>query len=311
MIAVSAPGKLILAGEYAVLRGGIAVVAAVRRRAIARQVAPDPARAAALSPFLAAAVRVLESSADAAAAAALLRDAIDVDTSALHDGPTKLGLGSSAAATVAGIGCALAGAGLPLRRDLVLTLARNAHRLAQGARGVPGSGADVLASTHGGTLWMRDSEHGPLSLPAVTWVPLWTGQAADTVTLVAAVEHARVARPLEVDVTVDAIGAAAQQLTEATGPAGVIAAIEAGGEAIARLGAVVGIDLETERVREVRRAVRAAGGAVKTCGAGGGDVAIAALPPGFEVTRLAGAFSKSGCTPLDLPFDPRGVDLDS
>ena len=92
---VSAPGKLILAGEYAVLRGGIAVVAAVRRRAVARVVPHDPGRV--LSPFLDAAARVLES-ADAADAAALLRGSIEVDTSALHDGPTKLGLGSSAAA---------------------------------------------------------------------------------------------------------------------------------------------------------------------------------------------------------------------
>ena len=310
MTAVSAPGKLILAGEYAVLRGGLAVVAAVRRRAIARVVAPDPARAARRSPFLDAAARVLDG-ADHPDAAELLRTAVEVDTSALHDGPTKLGLGSSAAATVAAIGCAIAGTGQPLRRDLVHMLARNAHRLAQGARGVPGSGADVLASARGGVLWMRDSDHGPVALPAVTWVPLWTGQAADTVALVAAVEQARIARPLGIDVIVDQIGAAAEELAAAADAAAVIAAIEAGGEAIAQLSAIVGVDLETERVREVRRAVRDAGGAVKTCGAGGGDVAIAALPPGFEVTALAEAFSKAGCRPLDLPFDPRGVDIEA
>lgn len=305
IIAVSAPGKLILAGEYAVLRGGIAVVAAVRRRAVARLVPADPARAARLSPFLAAAARVLDEP-----AAALLRDAIEVDSSALHDGPTKLGLGSSAAATVAAIGCALAGAGHPLRRDIVHLLARNAHRHAQGARGVPGSGADVLASTYGGTRWMRDSEHGALTLPAVTWVPLWTGQAADTVALVAAVEHARVARPLGVDVVLDAIAAAAQQLTEATDEAGVIAAIGAGAEGIAQLSAVVGVDLETERVRAARRIAQRVGGELKTCGAGGGDVAIAVLPTGCELAELSPAFLETGCRPLDLPFDPRGVELE-
>jgi phosphomevalonate kinase len=305
---VSAPGKLILAGEYAVLRGGIAVVAAVRRRALARLVPHDPAHV--LSPFLDAAARVLES-ADAPDAAALLRGSIEVDTSALRDGPTKLGLGSSAAATVAGIGCALAASGRPLRRDLVLTLARNAHALAQGARGVPGSGADILASTEGGVLWMRDRQHGPLTLPAVQWLPLWTGHAADTVSLVAAVERARVARPLGVDVVVDGIAAAAQQLTEATDEAGVIAAIAAGAEGIARLSAVVGVDLETERVRAARVVAHRAGGEVKTCGAGGGDVAIAVLPSGCELADLAPAFLEAGCRPLDLPFDPRGVDIDS
>ena len=307
-LAASAPGKLILAGEYAVLRGATAIVAAVRRRAHAGVVKRDPARAEHLSPFLAAAAKVLAERADAAEAASLLREAIEVDTGALRGGDgVKLGLGSSAAATVAGVGCALVASGQPLRRDLVHMIARDAHRIAQG--GV-GSGADVAAATFGGVLWLRDGAHGAIALPEVVWVPVWTGRAADTVTLVAAVDAARAARPADVDAALDAIAAAADALADARDAAQVIAAIDQGGDAIVRLAAAAGVDLETDPVRRARITVRRLGGALKTCGAGGGDVAIAAFPPGFDPAVAGPELRAAGCEPLDLPFDQRGVDIE-
>ena len=306
-IVVSAPGKLILAGEYAVLRGGLAVAAAVKRRAIAFVVDRDPARAAGLTPFLAAAARVLEERANDATAAAIVREAIVVDSTALRSDDSKLGLGSSAAVTVAAIGAALIASGGPLRRDLVHTLARAAHLHAQGGRG---SGADITAATFGGTLWVREGAHGPLALPAATWIPLWTGRPADTVSLIRAVEAARDARPAAVDTACDRIAAAAQALSDATSDVEAIAAIDLGGDAIVELAAAAHLDLETDPVRAARRVARRLGGAVKTCGAGGGDLAIACLPAGTEVTSVTQAFLETGCTPLDLPFDPRGVDID-
>jgi len=306
-LAVSAPGKLILAGEYAVLRGGLAVVGAVKRRAIAHVAPPDPARTAALSPFLAAAAEILESRADAADAAAVIRRAITVDSSQLRGAAGKLGLGSSAAVTVAAIGAALVATGGPLQRDLVHTLARAAHRRAQGGLG---SGADITAATFGGTLWIREGAHGTLALAPATWLPLWTGRSADTVALIRAVEAAHAERPAEVDAATDAIAAAAQALADATGDREAIEAIERGADAIVRLGTAAGLDLETEPVRAARRVARRFGGAVKTCGAGGGDLAIAVLPQDTEVSVVTRAFLEAGCTPLDLPFDPRGVDID-
>ena len=43
---VSAPGKLVILGDYAVLDGGLAIVAAIDRRATGQAVARDPARPA-------------------------------------------------------------------------------------------------------------------------------------------------------------------------------------------------------------------------------------------------------------------------
>ena len=65
----SAPGKVMLAGEYAVLDGGVAIMVAVDRRAQARRAAaPAPP-----SEFLAAAGEVLAAELGPDAAAALAR----------------------------------------------------------------------------------------------------------------------------------------------------------------------------------------------------------------------------------------------
>src|SRR5687767_8580508 len=100
----TAPGKLILTGEYAVLAGAPAIVVAVDRRAVARRNATPRGS----SPFLlAVAVEIAErrGAADPAARAAL---EISVDSTAFYDRMTKLGLGSSAAVTVAATALAMA-----------------------------------------------------------------------------------------------------------------------------------------------------------------------------------------------------------
>lgn len=302
MLTVSAPGKLILAGEYGVLDGGLAVVAAVARRA--RATVGGPGREP--SPFLDAAADALAADGLADAAAAIAT--IAVDSSALRDdGGIKLGLGSSAAATVAAIGAALAATGRPVDPRLVHRLAHAAHAAAQAARGAAGSGADVAAAAHGGVIAFRAGAATPLRLPAVTWLPVWTGVPADTVTLVAAVNRARAAHPAAVGAALTRTSAAAEALAAARDAAEVIAAIDQGCAAIAALAQATGVALEPPVVETVRSVVRQVGGAVKTTGAGGGDVAIAVVPAATDVTLLASALIQRGCQPLDLPIDQRGV----
>lgn len=167
----SAPGKVLLAGEYAVLVGAEAVVMAVDRRVVARVVADpatDPdARAAARSPFIEAVAAAVAGHAGADSPAARAAQALAVDSRALRavDG-IKLGLGSSAAVTVAACACALAqgepeGDAAPARltdrlvHHLVHRLAHAAHGAAQSTQGARGSGADIAASVYGGILGVR------------------------------------------------------------------------------------------------------------------------------------------------------------
>jgi phosphomevalonate kinase len=195
-LSVSAPGKLFLAGEYAVTRGGSAVVASVSRRLACHAssrpgtgrievrhgasrwtLGPAVASAEAAPPQL----RFVAFAAWLAARTLGLGDldvAIETD-SALDDSPEKTGLGGSAAATVATISTMWAMAG----RDPVGEATRGervaaallAHRAAQGG----GSGADVVASTCGGLSFVagldrlprpRSLEEAAASLPSAAAV---------------------------------------------------------------------------------------------------------------------------------------------
>jgi phosphomevalonate kinase len=305
-VVATAPGKLLLAGEYAVLDGGAAIVAAVDRRVVARA-----GGSGALSPFLAAAAAAVATVRGPDSAAARAARTIVVDSGALRSGELKLGLGSSAAATVAAVACALAHepeAGLD--RDLVHRLAADAHAEAQGKKGARGSGADIAASTHGGVIRFVRGAATPVRLPDdLVLVPFFTGASADTAVLVAAVNRARQAEPRAIAEALAIIARAADDLTLATGASAAIAALDACGRAVAALGEAAGLDLETAAVRAARRLSAPLGGTAKSCGAGGGDVALCAVPAGTDVTSLRESLVQAGCHPLDLAVDLSGVDI--
>ncbi len=171
---VAAPGKVLLTGAYAVLEGAPALVVAVDRHAIA-----DTSR---------------EERASMEVREALGRDyGPSVDVSALHDGGSKLGLGSSAAALVATLGAIRLERGddlsSPSVRDELFAEARGAHERAQ--RG--GSGVDVAASVYGGVLrYVRGGSARPVSLPTgIVWSVFWSGVSARTSDLRARVDALR------------------------------------------------------------------------------------------------------------------------
>ena len=151
----TAPGKLIVTGEYAVLDGTPAIVLAVDRRAIARRNATPRGS----SPFLLAVadeIAARRGPGDEAARAAL---EISVDSTAFYHRITKLGIGSSAAVTVAATALALG----TTDRAEVLAVALAAHARAQGPRGARGSGADIAAAVYGGTLVFSLAPRPPAS----------------------------------------------------------------------------------------------------------------------------------------------------
>jgi phosphomevalonate kinase len=298
----TAPGKVMLAGEYAVLDGGPAVLAAVDRRAVAR----SGARAGAtLSPFLAAARDVVRAVLGDDAARCF--DGIDVDTGALAQAGQKLGLGSSAAATVAAV--RLAG-GEALHDDLplVIRLALDAHARAQAGRGAAGSGADVVAVAHGGVIGFRSGAVRRLALPDDLQLRFaWTGTPADTATLVARVQAARPAAA--VDDALTAIAAAATALDRAGTAAAAIAALAAGATALQALATATGVDLVPPALALLATRLAPLGAVCKTTGAGGGDVIVIAAPTTVGGGLIDTAIVEAGMWPLQLAVDPRGVDF--
>lgn len=312
-IGASAPGKILVAGEYAVIDGAEALLIAVDRRAVARV----GEHIVALSPFLAA-VRdevARELGAQSAAAA----DRVVVDTTALRSGDIKLGLGSSAAATVAALGAALLASGHPIDPPAVQALAHRAHRAAQATLGAPGSGADIAACTYGGAIAVRRTgdADAPLAVRPVTLprelalVAVWTGAAADTATLVAQVRRLRQRDRDAYDRSTRRIGDAAGAVLEAFERGSAVSTVEAiaaAGDAVAQLGRAAEIELESSVHRQLRWLAERRGGACKPTGAGAGDLALA----GFESEDAAAAFRRdveaAGMRCPALAIDPTGVE---
>ncbi|HEU4730981.1 MAG TPA: hypothetical protein VFT22_23970 [Kofleriaceae bacterium] len=310
----TAPGKLILTGEYAVLDGAPAIVVAVDRRAVARLSATPRGS----SPFLLAVadeIAARHGASDPAARAAL---EISVDSSAFYDRMTKLGLGSSAAVTVAATALALG----TTERAEILEIALAAHARAQGTRGARGSGADIAASVHGGTIvFTLPGSSGPCHVerrrwPAsVTLLPFFTGAPADTAQLVARVQAAREAHRTTVDAALTAIADASRAACAAlTAPPelaaiGLIGALALAANATDRLAIATGIDLVPECVTRARGLLARLGGTAKTTGAGGGDVGIAVVPATVDGTVAVRLLIEAGCQPLRIARDETGVDV--
>lgn len=167
----SAPGKIVLAGEYAVLWGAPAICMAVDRRAVAKVSPLTDSECRVTTPGFSGAdrFRII----DAVTRGARPSRDIELDTSAFMSGDRKTGIGSSAALTVALL------AALEGKVD-VFAEALDAHsRLQQGA----GSGIDVAAAVHGG---LFEYEMPTRAVKRLAWPNglafrvIWTGVPSST-----------------------------------------------------------------------------------------------------------------------------------
>jgi phosphomevalonate kinase len=290
---VAAPGKVFLAGEYGVLEGGTAVLAAVDRRAIGEFIpALDPG-----SPLVAEATRAtLAALGDKAAALPPGSVWIDSAAFAADGGGRKLGLGSSAATAACAVGATLEMAGLPVatHRDLAFSLADAAHRAWQGGLG---SGADVAVSVYGGVLqYSRPGGGAPVvrelpgGLPGLTLLVFSSGAAAATTHQIRGVRAFAAASPLDYAALLAAVRAAADRFVEsllAARPREAVAATRAAAEALAALGQAAEVPIVTPAFARAGALAAELGGAAKPSGAGGGDVGVAL----FTEAAAADAFA--------------------
>lgn len=273
--AATCPAKIMLAGEYDVLEGGPAILIAVNRMARATL-----ANAPRKQPLFLETLRqrlIEREGQDSLAALAAAR--IVVDTNAFQDGGNKLGLGSSAAAMVSATALCLGQQGDSLDLTRVLQVATIAHGDAQLTLGARGSGADLACCCLGGAIeFQRDQGATSITLPAdLVLVFPWANRPASTAKLVAAVEAFARAEPAAHRVLTQRIREVSRALSAATSASQAILAIRAGAEAIADLSrasnALLWLPLHTQMAERAR----ALGGGLKTTGAGGGDLAVAAF----------------------------------
>ncbi len=296
---VAAPGKVFLVGEYAVLEGGTAVLAAVSRHAVAQYVNGADAESEVVEQAMSHALREIGE-----AASAIPPGAVLVDSDDFSQGKTKLGLGSSAATAVAAVAAMFETAGQSIegQQDLIFRVADAAHRAAQG--GV-GSGADVAAAVYGGFLKFSRSSDGkasiaPLPMPNnLHLVVFWTEKPASTRSYVQAVQnYARVA-PSSYKMLVGALRTTADRFVselQAGRSTAAVAAAGRYGRQMADLGKAVGIPIFTEAFERAAALAREVGGEAKPSGAGGGDIGVAL----FATPEAASLFARACQPPITV-----------
>lgn len=289
----SAPGKAMLAGEYAVLSGGPALVAAVERRQWAR-----------LEPSSRWGVRTASGASwdqgqpvppeltFAAAAVEAASRRWSVEPKVLHlwdelsEPEGKLGLGRSAAVTVACTFAASHGSGAA--PDDLWFLADEVHRAVQGR----GSGADVAACVRGGVLRYTRSPLEAKGLevhPDLRLLLVWSGTGADTGSRVDRFYALRQARPEEVASFEASSQSAVRELEEALASGDIHAlrqAVSAAREALRGLERGLAMEMETAAMKRAADLAWEAGACGKLSGAGGGDCAVLFTVGDDDAARL-------------------------
>ncbi len=329
----SAPGKIVLCGEYAVLDGAPAICMAIDKRARAEVAHADAdVQTVRTSGYVEGEWKFLimvdgsfEWLGDEPPAGSLdllneVRNTMGIngnfdirmDTAELLDpvSGSKLGLGSSAALTVALV---TAFSDVTNRAGLAATDAAEAHRRLQHGRG---SGVDVAASLAGGVIEyrMRDSGAGqPVTWPAgLEYALLWSGRPVSTSEKLTKLDEARSGRQS---------GTSVARLCEASESA---AACWSAGETIELLealhrytDALMEFDVDHDLGifdaghHELADAAVKRELVYKPCGAGGGDIGVVFATDKAAVAKFTNLAGESGYRLLDISLEASGAILEN
>jgi phosphomevalonate kinase len=314
-VRAQAPGKLFLTGEWAVLRGAPALVAAVDRHAsvtvgpggggvVVESLAEgrtdrlDPAGDGPLPGGDAGAV--LAAMRQRRGSAVALR--VVVDSRAFLIGERKLGLGRSAATLVAAT-AALAPEASPSE---LLDRGLEANALFQAGLG---SGADVAAAVYGGLIEARRGS-GPLAvharaLPAgLHLLAGWTGTSAHTAPLL--VRFAAAPTPAAL-ADLARVATSAADAVARDDAATLLDAVDRSAALLVRLGNELDLPLVTPALATLVRVAQRAGAAAKPSGAGGGDCGIALATSAAQAAAVRAAWQEAGILPLPVTIAEKGV----
>jgi phosphomevalonate kinase len=327
MIVASAPGKIVVSGEYAVLVGAPALVAAVDRRTVCTLTearsggwrfathgfAPDVAHplpellsSASLSPsdparLCAFVLRHLEI-VGATAADLPQHLLIDIDSRAGFAGGVKLGVGTSASVCVAFAAALLKALG---RAVDVFALAYAAHRAAQGGRG---SGIDVAGACRGG-LVRYTTRPAPsaarVAMPAVAFVAIATGAAADTGRHIASFDEWRGGgTPPALAALIAASARVADAVTE---PRAFVRELRAYSATLRSFDDAASLGIYSAAHRTLADLAEGYGVVYKPCGAGGGDLGAAFAIERAALDDFSQAAQRASFATASLELDGHGI----
>ena len=237
-------------------------------------------------------------------------DAFYLDNAGAH---AKLGLGSSAALTVALLGALHARANLP---PPTLDEAIDAHRAVQQGQG---SGIDIAASFAGGLsqFWLEaDAPHAaPATLPSgLHWRCVYSGRPASTRAMLATVgawrerDPAGFRRRMRELATISSRGIDALTANDA---AAFLFILHDYATALARFGEAAGADIASREHRALGALAADCGCVYKSCGAGGGDIGITFAVEDERLREFSARAAQAGFPVIGLEADPQGLAIAS
>lgn len=349
-IAVSAPGKLVLLGEYAVLLGHPALVAAVDRRARVRVEPADGDAWSAAAPGLqrepveftfddggfewrstdgdaVSRLRLVETILSALLASGLVDPAVapaatlDLDTREFFErsegGSGKLGIGSSAALTVALTDAVRRWCSTPTQTgaSLDVEVLLELHRSFQGGRG---SGIDLAAARLGGVVEYRLADGGSRPVATALELPdglhvvfIWTGSSASTSSFLARLDAGMRTEGAAIGEVLARLGAnSARGLASLRGQRidDFLAAVDDFARAMDDLGRAAAMPVLSDEHVVLRRLAGDCGVVYKPSGAGGGDVGVGFTDDTVAARTFARRARDAGFQPLGLSIDPTGLE---
>ncbi|MCY7324605.1 MAG: hypothetical protein LH605_00535 [Microbacteriaceae bacterium] len=327
-VAASAPGKLFLLGEYAVLDGAPALLVAVDRRVTVTVAPSDDDRWHLSTPGLDLDALTLEADGsipagvdgrtrtrlqvfDAVRTVVRCTGAlsITIDSTAFFAAGHKLGLGSSAAVATALTAALSSAAGRSPSREDIRILATDAHRSAQ--RGA-GSGGDVASSSYGGLIgYVRDTAPTSLVWPQeLEIMAVVTGTGSSTTNLVGKVADYAARDTARYRADIARLAALAHQAQDAVRSAEDFLRLASDYfDALVELDAHAGAGIVSEHHLRLHSLAADLDGVFKTSGAGGGDVGLVFGRRGESAARLAAAFAEAGAEAVPLGFGANGVTI--
>ena len=311
----SAPGKLVLAGEYAVLAGGVGLAIAVDRRAECRIRALDSGGWVFRthddgwwSQHTRSELSMDLPREDPARMVRLLCDPYHLpehgemvlDSSDFYTRGTKLGVGSSAATLVA-MGAAL---------DVLLKRSRNnfdelirAHGRLQGGSG---SGIDVATAWHGGAIAYRRGVVTNLSLsPAIHFRFVWSGHSTNTSEMIARFDSWR---RRDSSMELSRLCASAENVVATVSDAeAFVAAMGKFGDIMSSLDQAAELGYWGAVHKRIRSLSASLGLPYKPSGAGGGDMGIACSTNPDVLDEFDAALVRQQIQSVQLRVTPHGA----
>ncbi|MDA3922705.1 MAG: hypothetical protein PF501_18810 [Salinisphaera sp.] len=330
-IKVSAPGKLFLIGEYAVLDGAPALLTAVDRRARVQlspsqdgqwhlraanlgiddiALGPDGALPTNTSTTMHDRLRVFDAVCRAIreqVGTALPALQIDIDSSDFARGGHKLGLGSSAAVAAALTHALGLAAGQDWSQARLAQMAIDAHRAAQNGTG---SGGDVAASVYGGLIsYTRDRPPTPLPWPdAVRGMAVVTGDGASTTDLVARVRRLAKRDERAYHEAIDRLAALADKAQHSLADSErFLQLADDYFQALAALDELADAGIVSPRHQQLHQLAASHRAVFKSSGAGGGDVGLLFVRTGDDERAVRRAFTAADAHILPLQLCAAGV----